>query len=175
MVNPTFAASLYTISKDGENTRTRKVGNKEEEVFIDGYQFLMDMIQIAEGDLDADPADFVDEDDTVTVTMNRDGKEAQVACVAIRPLEDLEIIVGLQKVLEPGQQEGSVFEKNEIKCIADAVSGMTVQEAIDEVDEPAFLGKWRDRNKGNTYDKTKGAGAAPKTAKKKTASFGKKS
>lgn len=159
----TYKETVWTTNKQGGNTYA-KDGKK---YLLPGY-IVADEIALLTAELELTDLEF--EEKVINLYDYDAKKEVPTKVQMATELLGKKIILGIQKVLEfKNKKEGDEYvatsdtrETNNIQKAFHYDLMVTVSEAQAGKKEPGFYTAWVEKNKGQTYDKTKGG--APKSA-----------
>ena len=154
---------IYVTNRDGDNFYVDS--NSGDKVLLPGFVTMDDLAMFATGEgLDQaatetrkvkmyDPEQRKEVLQDADVLVDFIGAEIQVAVS--------KQIVDKQKQGDDGKYHntGETRQQNVIEKILHAQTGNTVTEINKEIDDPVFRDAWLGRNKGQTRDRSKGAGA----------------
>lgn len=167
-----YRETVYFTNKKGENFFVKN----DKKSSLPGFT-IVDDICLCAGGVPLSETDF--EEKTVNIYDYEAKKELPKSVQVATGLIGKEISLAILKNLENQQEksgdeyvaksDGSTRETNNIDKVFNTETKMTVHEARHGADEAAFWGKWEEKNKGQTRDRTekdgaksgKPAGAAP--------------
>ena len=159
----TYKETIWTTNKQGGNSY-EKDGKK---YLLPGY-ITADEIALLTVELELSDLDF--EEKVINLYDFDARKEVPTKVMMATELLGKKVVLGIQKVLEfKNKKEGDVYvatsdtrETNNIQKVFHHELLVTVPEARAGKKEAGFYTAWVEKNKGQTYDKTKGG--APKSA-----------
>lgn len=183
--------AIYITNRNGENFyKDKNDGSKK---LLPGFEQIDELCLVTTGQ-ELSEQDV--QEKTIEIYNFDEKKMVPTNMPVLVDLIGKDVIVCIEKQnIDKTKKEGDAYvptgetvDVNEIAKFVHLESRMTVTEAREELDEPVFLDKWVEKNKGNTRQRAKGAqgksgapgrsggsnGApAPGAGKPKTSLFGK--
>jgi hypothetical protein len=153
-----YRETVYITNRNGENWFLNK-DDKSKKVPLPGFTTIDDICLVTTG---KPLADQIGEDKTVKVYDPEAKKELPKSVPVLTELLGQELSVGILKNQENKSEKNSAGEyvptaevrfTNTIEKVFHTETKMTVAEARQGVEKPAFWDAWEERNKGQTRDR----------------------